>query len=98
MSRSGGQLAGLPKLPRPRVNPAQRLEPQLLRKALIDQALSYIGTPYMRRASTHIAAQKPWSKHLPKRLKPAAPVAGAHDKPQAAFFFNFFFSQAADRR
>jgi hypothetical protein len=80
------------------VNPAQRLEPQLLRKALIDQALSYIGTPYMRRASTHIAAQKPWSKHLPKRLKPAAPVAGAHDKPQAAFFFNFFFSQAADRR
>jgi len=49
--------------------------------ALIDQALSYIGTPYMRSASMQRVDQKAWCKQLPGRLKAAAPVPGVHDRP-----------------
>ena len=48
--------------------------------ALIDQALSYIGTPYMRSASKDVMAHNVWRKHLPGRLKEAAPVPGAHER------------------
>ena len=50
--------------------------------ALIDQALSYIGTPYMRSASKPIAASNPFCRQLPAKLKAAAPVPGAHERPQ----------------
>jgi len=61
--------------------------------ALIDQALSYIGTPYMHSASKHITADMPWFKELSKRLKAAAPVPGVHERANLELDCSAFIRQ-----
>lgn len=72
--RGDGEGTALARVTR---QPSVRPPSELLRQMFIDQALSYIGTPYIRSSAS---LGKASCRQLPSRLKTAAPVPGAHDK------------------
>lgn len=93
-TRFGDERRRLGGLGGPRLHPTQRLPAPILRRALIDQALSYLGTPYMRSASKSVAEHNPWCRQLPALLKAAAPVPGAHDRAGLELDCSAFIRQA----